>query len=60
MVLKEYYDYIAGKLDIESRCGTSRIITMFLNRRHARNMNIENVVAIKYSADRERYSKLRR
>ncbi len=59
MVLKEYYDYIAGKLDIGIALWHQPDYNYVLEPEAcAQYADIENVVAIKYSVDRERYSKL--
>ena len=58
-VLKEYYDYIAGKIDIGIALWHQPDYNYVLEPEAcAQYADIENVVAIKYSVDQERYSKL--
>ena len=58
-VLQEYYNYIAGKLDIGIALWHQPDYNYVLEPEAcAKYANIENVVAIKYSVDRDRYSRL--
>tara|TARA_B110000444_G_scaffold98003_1_gene92991 strand:- start:151 stop:1110 length:960 start_codon:yes stop_codon:yes gene_type:complete len=58
-VLKEYYRYIAEKIDIGIAIWHQPDYNYLLEPEVCANIaEIENVVAIKYSVDRERYSKL--
>ena len=59
VVLQEYYDYISSRLDIGIALWHQPDYNYVLEPEAcAQYANIENVVAIKYSVDRERYSKL--